>query len=110
MSEHTAIQWADRRVQRIRWRLSDWLSRLACALRGHPWYVADAWHGVPGNRVSELHSQIRDFLIIKTDFQDTNSLDNLVAAEEKLDELAQLAGENWGHVWPKESRKPLLQS
>jgi hypothetical protein len=90
-----------RRIEHIRWNIADWLSWLACKLRGHRWYVADAWYGVPGNRANELKSQIRDQLILLADFQNESDRDKLDLADERLDELCQMAGENWGHIWPK---------
>lgn len=93
-----------RRVHRLRWALADRLSRLACCLRGHRWYVADAWHGVPGDRVNELRSQIWDEMIILANLHDETHVGALNRADEKLGELAQFAGENWGHIWPKEPK------
>lgn len=87
---------------RLRWKMADYLSRIACWLRGHKWYVADAYAGVPGNRVNELHSQIREQFILRIDV--INDADQLEFVESKLDELAQMAGENWGHIWPKGER------
>jgi hypothetical protein len=94
----------NRRIHKLRWFLADWLSWCACKLRGHRWYVADAWHGVPGNRVNELESQIRDQLIFLADFQNESDRDKVNLADECLGELCQMAGENWGHVWPKEGK------
>jgi hypothetical protein len=88
-------------IQAIRWRIADWLSRVACWLRGHSWYVADAWHGVPGNRVSELSQRIRDELILRIDLNDEDENQAFQRATAELEELAQMAGENWGHIWPK---------
>ena len=75
-------------VRRLRWALADRLSYLACKLRGHEWYVADTFHGVPGNRAAELRQQIWVEVILQS------TADKI---EPMLGELAQLAGENWGH-------------
>jgi hypothetical protein len=94
----------NRRIHKLRWFLADWLSWCACKLRGHRWYVADAWHGVPGNRISELSQRIRDELILRMDLNDDDEGKAYQRVTGELDELAQMAGENWGHVWPKEGK------
>ena len=76
-----------------RWRLADWLSWLACKLRGHKWYLADTWCGVGGNRAAELKQALWELCVSK----DGNDTKWLAKIEPALDELGQLAGENWGH-------------
>jgi hypothetical protein len=95
----------NRRIEDICWGLADYLSRIACWLRGHDWYPADAWHGVPGNRASELNQRIRDELIVRMDLTDDDDNQAYQRATGELDELAQMAGQNWGHVWPKRGKK-----
>lgn len=97
------------RMHRFRWATADWISRLACWLRGHKWYVADAWAGVPGNRANELQSQLHECLVIQTDFEDDSSMETLKRGEEILDELAQLAGCNWGHIWTEAQKTAVFQ-
>lgn len=83
----------------IRCRIADWLSRMACWLRGHKWYVADAWHGVPGNRAAELQQRLWQAYVLMWDKTDKEEIESV---EQDLNELAQAAGQNWGHIWPKE--------
>lgn len=85
---------------KLRNRIADWLSRIACWLRGHKWYVADTFYGVPGNRAAELQQQVWvDVCILAGNSpEDREALGTIDA---RLNELSQLAGENWGHVWPK---------
>lgn len=94
-----------RRIETIRWRLADYLSRIACWLRGQEWYVADTWHGVPGNRAAELKQIVWVNAVaqdaLSRPLEDQEELKNI---ERAVAELAQLAGENWGHVWPKGRR------
>lgn len=86
-------------LHRLRWQLADILSWLACKLRGHRWYMADTWHGVPGNRAAELGERIREDFILRIDWQ--TEKDAFERVESEIEELAQMAGENWGHVYPK---------
>jgi hypothetical protein len=83
----------------FRWMLADWLSYFACRLRGHKWFLADSWHGVPGNRASELKQQIWIEAVsqICRYSEDGQFWEYIERLEPKLDELAQLAGANWGH-------------
>lgn len=83
-------------------RLADWLCRIASWLRGEKWYVADAWHGVPGNRASELRQRIWQKCVALQVGHDDKSW--LTEIDRDLTELAQAAGESWGHVWPKEEQ------
>lgn len=89
----------------IRSWLACWLARAVCWLRGEQWYVADAWYGVPGNRAAEIRQQIRDELILNLDLNDEEEKEAFHRVERLSAELAQGAGESWGHVWPKEKRK-----
>lgn len=88
------------RIESLRWRIADWLSYFACRLRGHKWYTADAWHGVPGNRASELRAQIWISAVAQiARFSNIEQhQEYLDCLEPKLNELAQLAGHNWGHI------------
>ena len=84
-----------------RWKLADWLSWAACRLRGQKWYVGEAWHSVPGNRATELQQKIwEDTVLISYPFREEDE-DARARIEKNLAELAQAAGESWGHIWPK---------
>lgn len=94
-----------------RWWLASWLCYFACRLRRQRWYVADTWHGVPGNRAAELRQQIwmeaASQIACYRDESDYHEyMDSL---RPRLGELAQLASEAWGHypeakarlvIWP----------
>lgn len=82
----------------IKRRIADWLCRTAAWLRGEKWYVADTWHGVPGNRIAELRQQIWIEVATSNIREDENAL---AMIDRNLAELGQAAGEAWGHVWPK---------
>jgi hypothetical protein len=82
----------------LRWFLADWLSFLACKLRGHKWYTPDNYASVPGNRVAELKQNIWES-VVSHDHMDGEWLEYM---ERGLGELAQLAGENWGHIRHRE--------
>lgn len=97
-----AVYWCKEWPRNARFTLADWLARWAAWCRGERWYVADAWHGVPGNRAAELRQQIRDELIGRLRFSDDEGRETIERVERLSAELAQLAGEKWGHVWPKE--------
>lgn len=94
-------------------RLADYLCRFACYLRGEKWYVADTWHGVPGNRAAELRQKIwLEVVYLKSVACDGADADTCDSVDETLDtidhslaELSQVAGESCGHVWPKEAAK-----
>lgn len=86
-----------------RFWIAGWLSRIACWLRGEKWYVADTWHGVPGNRAAELRQRIW-MRCVTLEALDKGTCD-LEAIDSDLTELAQAAGEAWGHIWPK-GQKP----
>ena len=92
-------------VRRLaRWKIADILSLVACKLRGHEWYLADVWHGVPGNRAAELREKVWQNAVLLTPAREYKS-DLMAELESDLNELAQLAGENWGHIkakWPNE--------
>jgi len=88
---------------KFRNRIADWLSRIACWLRGHKWYVADSWYGVPCNRPSELQQQIwLDVVCLTVGDHTPETKTMLDTIEKRLDELSQAAGANWGHIWPKD--------
>lgn len=90
----TKLQW---KFGGLCWRLADWLSFLACKLRGHKWYPICAGYGIHGNRASDLKHKVWElsvFSAARTNFSHQDDLDEI---EKALGELAQLAGENWGH-------------
>ena len=80
------------KMSNIRWKLADVLSRLACWLRGKKWY-AHTGYGLHGNRASELSQRIWELCVLQG-HEDKEFLDEV---EPRLQELARLAGENWGH-------------
>lgn len=86
----------------LRWTVAGWLCWLACKCRGQRWYVGDNWAGVPGNRAAELKQAIFEECV--TSYAGERE-EFLSVVEPKLDELAQLAGEAWGHIQPKEPRR-----
>lgn len=94
-----------------RWWLASWLSYFACRLRRQKWYVADSWHGVPGNRAGELQQQIWTEAVAQIgrfsdDYQYHEYIESL---EPRLNELAQLATADWGHYpQPKEEESVTL--
>ena len=94
--------WRDM-PQRCRNRLADWLSRFAAWLRHEKWYVSDSWHGVPGNRAAELRQQIWVDVVCLSVPIDEDDRDRLGAISNRLNELAQAAGEKWGHIEPKDN-------
>lgn len=88
-------------MREIRWKIASWLCLLACKLRGEKWYVGEAWHAVPGNRASDLKQRIwEDVILISVPIKDEDE-DAHNRIEKHLNELAQAAGESWGHIWPK---------
>lgn len=90
-----------------RW-LADRLCRRASWLRGERWYVADAYGGVPGNRVAELRQLIwqEAVTLCHNVEEDQDSLDRINIA---VAELAQAAGEAYGFYppdwWEKEQQR-----
>lgn len=82
-------------MRRLRWIIADYLSRAACWLRGHSWYVADCFYGVPGNRAAELKQRIW----INCTMLNHEDAERLAIIDHDLSALAQLAGENWGHIY-----------
>lgn len=91
------------RIRKWRWCVADWLSFAACKLRGQKWCLSSAWHGVPGNRAADLQQQIWTEAVAQIlRFSDEAEYREYIESlESKLWELAQLAGENWGHIQPK---------
>lgn len=82
------------RIRRLRWQIADMLSFAACRLRGQKWYIANTFQGVPGNRASELRQGIWTGCVLLASGKDNEMLSDV---SRNLDELAQMAGENWGH-------------
>lgn len=71
------------------------LSRLACRLRGHRWeQLPDNYPGVYGNRAAALKDRLQQLALLSS-YPNKDYLDEI---EFRLDELARLAGENWGHM------------
>jgi hypothetical protein len=88
------------RIRSLRWRMADWLSYAAVRLRGQRWHLASACYGVHGNRAAELNQMITDTYLVSADLTDPNHFDRTGRFMIHLDELSQLAGENWGHMNP----------
>lgn len=86
----------------IRWFLAAWLRRIACWIMGEKWYVSDCWAGAPGNRAAELRQQIWEWMVSEA-VCNGDGLKDLDGIEKALSELAQIAGESWGHIYPKET-------
>lgn len=88
----------------FKWWLAGWLCRVACWLRGETWHVADSWHGVPGNRASELEQRIWQHIVVvdaTARNRDPRFLDSTLT---DLKELSQAAGAAWGHIWPEKDQ------
>ena len=82
---------------RLRWAIADYLSFLACKLRGNKWYMANNMANVMGNRAAELRQSVWERCValeLSAEKKDPEWL-NLIDAE--LTELGEIAGENWGH-------------
>ena len=90
--------------RRLKWKLADWLSRLACQLRGQPWYRAACWAGVPGNRAAELKQTLWERCVALEMGSGQKDPEWLEQIERELTELGQIAGENWGHIAPAQER------
>jgi hypothetical protein len=96
---------SDSRWNELRWRMADWLSFLACKLRGDKWYLGSSWHAVPGNRAADLSQRIwEDVTLISVPFDEDDD-DARDRIEKHLMELSQKAGECWGHI-QTEQRTP----
>jgi len=87
------------KIQSIKWSLADLLSFIACKLRGQPWYLADNWAGVRGNRAAELKQSVweRCVALEATATAGRKDAEWLDKIDRELTELGQIAGENWGH-------------
>jgi hypothetical protein len=92
------------RAEDARWWLAGWLAWAACRLMGHRWYVADVWHGIPGNRAAELEQMVWEkAVLLQAIHGEQMKQDTLQELEPALRELAQAARAVSGHVWPKEA-------
>lgn len=95
------FRWVDEwRIKCFRRWLADWLCYAAVRLRGDRWYVSDNCAGMPGNRAAELKQSIFERCIAQVDVSDPEQMDFVSAVDREAAELAQLAGEAWGFVWP----------
>lgn len=90
-----------KRKSDFRWWLAGRLCRIACWLRGERWYVADSWHGTPGNRASELNQRIWSMTVAIDAANIEQNKEWLDDIERDLTELSQASGAAWGHIWPK---------
>lgn len=89
-------------MKTFKWWLSHRLAWLVCWLRGEKWYVSDNWASVPGNRTAELVQNIwENVVILWASRDDRQELDTI---DRDLKELAQIAGESWGHLKRKEPK------
>ena len=86
------------KIENLRWKLADWLSFAACKLRGQKWYLGASWHAVPGNRAADLSQQVWVEIVSNASLKSQDAREFLGHIEPRFKELAQMAGENWGHV------------
>lgn len=91
--------------RRCRLSLADRLCWLAVKLRGQRWYVSDNYASVPGNRAAELNQMIFERCVARVDLGNPEDQDFLDGVQRDAGELAQLAGEAWGQIWPKNEQK-----
>lgn len=87
-------------ISRVRWFIADVLSRIACWLRGQEWYIGNAWASAPGNRASDLKQSVWERCVALNACSENKDQAWLDSIESELNELGQLAGENWGHIQP----------
>lgn len=83
-------------LENLRWTLADWLSRIACWLRGQKWYETPCY-GIHGNRAADLAQSIWEDCVLLDSIAKHKDTVWMQKLEMKVRELAQLAGENWGH-------------
>lgn len=88
-----------------RFRLADRLCWMAVKLRGQKWYVSENYAPVPGNRAAELNQSIFERCVSRVDVTKPDDQEFLDGVQRDAGELAQLAGEAWGHIWPKNQQK-----
>lgn len=75
--------------------IADYLSFLACKLRGGKWYHnPSTYPGLYGNRAAELKQRIWERCCVVHALDSDSDLLDLINAD--LEELGQIAGENWG--------------
>lgn len=83
-------------MKTLRWKVADWLSFLACRLRGHEWkQLSNNYPGIHGNRAADIKDRLWQLSVLAN--YPKPATDYLEETESLLGELAQLAGENWGH-------------
>lgn len=102
---HRAWERCKEAPRNWRLRLADRLCWLAVKLRGQKWYVSNNYASVPGNRAAELNQSIFERCVSKVDLTKPDDQDFLDGVQRDAGELAQLAGEAWGHIWPKKEQK-----
>ena len=85
-------------LKTLRWNMADWLSLLACKLRGQPWYRGDSWAGPNGNRAADLKQSIWERCVALEAFAENKDPEWLDKIDRELSELGQISGENWGHI------------
>lgn len=84
-------------MRRFKWLMADYVSRLACWLRGHKWYAGDTWSGVSGNRAAELRQSVWERCVALEAASENKDPYWLSKIDAELTELGHLAGEQWGH-------------
>ena len=81
----------------LRWRIADYLSFLAVKLRGQDWYPAQNMAGCPGNRAAELKQSVFERCVVLESCAENKDPEWIKKIDDELNELGQIAGENWGH-------------
>lgn len=102
---HRAWERCKDAPRNCRWRLADRLCWMAVQLRGQKWYVSETDASLPGNRAAELSQSIFERCVAQVDLTNPEHQDFIDGVQRDTGELAQLAGEAWGHVWPKNKQK-----
>lgn len=64
--------------------------------------MAESWAGCPGNRAADLKQRIWERCVALEITAENKDPEWLGLIDRELTELGQLAGENWGHILPKE--------
>ncbi len=86
------------KIQTARWKIADYLSFVACKLRGQRWYPSYCFGGVPGNRAAELKQSVWERCVALEICSENKDPEWLNKIDQELTELGQIAGENWGHI------------
>lgn len=85
------------KMELLRWIMADWLSFVACKLRGNKWYRSETMSRVNGNRAAELAQSIFERCVALETVSHNHHPEWLKMIEQEVGELGQMAGQNWGH-------------